>query len=235
MAVLRVASILNWAWFQLHQIEMGLFHTSTHVVTMCGMANCEWCGGDLPVRTGAGRPRRFCSDRCKRRRVGEPSADQARRLREEFAAGVRFGRLTVVEYQGSVAVAVRCDCGEARSVPAADLRNGHTVSCGCKKFEHPGGISTHGMSGSPEYRAWANIKDRIFNPACHAFENYGGRGLTMEPEWVDDFAAFFAEVGPRSSPDLSIDRVDNDRGYVRGNLRWATASEQAQNQRRWAA
>lgn len=51
----------------------------------------------------------------------------------------------------------------------------------------------------------------------------------MAPEWLHDFPAFLAFVGPRPSPAHSIDRIDNDGGYVPGNVRWADKSEQALN------
>jgi hypothetical protein len=160
--------------------------------------------------------------------------ERAERARAEFPAGAQFGRLTVVAYRDSGHVMVRCVCGVVKDYNAYDLRHGVVVSCGCKRTEWTGAVPTHGMAGSPEYAAWTNIKQRIFNPECHAYKDYGGRGLGMEPAWVDDFAAFLSEVGVRPNPDLSIDRIDNYLGYVRGNLRWATRSQQAQNTRRAA-
>jgi hypothetical protein len=49
--------------------------------------------------------------------------------------------------------------------------------------------------------------------------------------WRNDFAAFLEEVGPRPSPEHSLERKKNDRGYEPGNVRWATATEQARNRR----
>lgn len=51
----------------------------------------------------------------------------------------------------------------------------------------------------------------------------------MAEEWIDDFRAFLAHIGPAPDPRLSLDRIDNNRGYEPGNVRWATASEQARN------
>jgi hypothetical protein len=59
---------------------------------------------------------------------------------------------------------------------------------------------------------------------------YGGRGITVCPEW-DSFERFLEDVGQRPDPSLSLDRVDNDRGYEPGNVRWATRAEQAANRR----
>lgn len=79
-----------------------------------------------------------------------------------------------------------------------------------------------------EYTAWHNAKRRCHDPKnCH-YHRYGGRGITMCDEWRDDFAAFYAHMGP--CPDgYTLDRIDNDKGYERGNCRWATPRQQALN------
>jgi hypothetical protein len=72
---------------------------------------------------------------------------------------------------------------------------------------------------------------RCFDPKNHAYENYGGRGITVCERWKNDVSAFIADMGPRPSPKHSIDRKDNDGNYEPGNCRWATAREQRRNQR----
>jgi hypothetical protein len=179
---------------------------------------------------GRGRPRKWCArSRCANR----PGP-------VVLPPGSRFERWTVVEFVRRSVVVVRCDCGTERVLAACELESGRSKSCGCRRSEvskatlasmaqSPG--FKHGLSGTPEYAAWANIKRRIFNPACPAYPNYGGRGLTMEPDWVGSFGAFLAHVGSRPAPHLSIDRINNDLGYVKGNLRWATPAEQTANRR----
>lgn len=76
---------------------------------------------------------------------------------------------------------------------------------------------------------WLAVKQRCFDTKFRDFHRYGGRGITLHPDWVHDFDAFFAHVGPRPSPKHSLDRIDNDRGYVPGNLRWATQTVQNRN------
>lgn len=80
----------------------------------------------------------------------------------------------------------------------------------------------HQMTYSVEYRAWKHAKERCFNPKARGYARYGGRGITMCPEWVHDFAAFFVHIGPRPAKGLLLDRIDNDGHYEPGNVRWAT-------------
>jgi hypothetical protein len=87
----------------------------------------------------------------------------------------------------------------------------------------------HGMTGTPEHRAWKNMKTRCSNPNTGYHHRYGARGITVCPEWRDSFERFFADVGVRPTSGHTLERVDNDRGYEAGNVRWATRREQAQN------
>lgn len=89
----------------------------------------------------------------------------------------------------------------------------------------------HGMNKSPEHRAWVHMKQRCNNQRKREWPHYGGRGIKVCAEWESSFMAFFAHVGPRPSPKHSIDRIDVDRGYEPGNVRWATHQEQIENTR----
>lgn len=83
---------------------------------------------------------------------------------------------------------------------------------------------------NPVYSTWKGIKRRcrIIGRSRHAIE-YEYRGVKMHPDWENNFQAFYNEVGDKPSPNHQIDRIDNDLGYVPGNLRWALPKENANN------
>jgi hypothetical protein len=83
---------------------------------------------------------------------------------------------------------------------------------------------------SREYNAWLNAKKRCFRPNNPKYADYGGRGITMCPEWKDSFPAFLRDMGP--VPDgYSLHRVDNDGNYEQGNCCWASRKEQDRHKR----
>ncbi len=150
--------------------------------------------------------------------------------------GLRVGRLTVLRRVGTqnrkATWACVCDCGTERVISGSDLRSGNTISCGCFHFERQKAVPrTHGERDSVEYGIWTGMHQRCSNPNVAAFPRYGGRGIRVAPVW-DDFEVFLKDVGRRPSQEHSIDRVDNNRGYEPGNVRWATRHEQARNTRR---
>ena len=75
------------------------------------------------------------------------------------------------------------------------------------------------------------MKTRCYNPNYSEFDSYGGRGIIVDPSWINDFPAFLAHIGPRPSAKHSIDRIENDGNYEPGNVRWATLETQVNNKR----
>jgi len=88
----------------------------------------------------------------------------------------------------------------------------------------------HGLTNSPEYRAWCHMKTRCYLKTVHNYGNYGGRGIRVCDRWLNSFEHFYADMGPRPSRAHSLDRYPDKNGdYKPGNCRWATLKEQARN------
>lgn len=89
----------------------------------------------------------------------------------------------------------------------------------------------HGMSRTPEHKAWAAMLDRCRNPKNPSYHNYGGRGIKVCTRWQDSFGNFLSDMGRKPSPKYSIERRNNSRGYTPANCAWVTSKEQTNNMR----
>jgi hypothetical protein len=87
----------------------------------------------------------------------------------------------------------------------------------------------HGLSRSRAFQCWKNMKARCLNPQHRQYPDYGGRGITVCERWLI-FENFYADMGD-PPPGLSLDRINNNGNYERGNCRWATVAEQLANRR----
>lgn len=156
--------------------------------------------------------------------------------------GQRFGRVTVTSELEKAPPRRRmfsfvCDCGGIGRAAFGDLRSGHTASCGCLQRERTGAANrSHGYSQAVGtigrmYWIWQTMNQRCSNPRSHDWKNYGGRGISVCERWRRSFEHFLLDVGSRPSPDLSIDRINNDGNYEPGNVRWTTRSIQNRNKR----
>lgn len=157
--------------------------------------------------------------------------------------GKKFGKLLVIKrvenyIQPSGAIKARflckCDCGKETIVDTSRLKSGNTKSCGCYKIEKTKEIKTkHGLKNTSIYAVWQAMKKRCYKKNNRAYKNYGGRGITICNEWKDNFLEFYNwAVSNGYKKGLTIDRIDNNKGYYPNNCRWADYKKQGRNTRK---
>lgn len=157
-----------------------------------------------------------------------------------FYIGQKFGHLTLTRQLRplkkrpySARWRARCACGKLIAVHQSYLvRDGNPKThCGCK-------IKTLKTIYNREYRIWLMMRKRCTDTTHVAYKYYGGRGIKVCDEWFDKengFEKFFKALGAAPSTGHSIDRIDVDGNYTPGNVRWATAKQQAGNTQRTKA
>jgi hypothetical protein len=149
--------------------------------------------------------------------------------------GKRFGRLVVQtraeSKNGKTAWRCLCDCGQTKVITGSQLRTGRTRSCGCLALEVLKRPRKHGQSHrgrhTRAYRIWRSLFKRCYSPGFRYYYRYGGRGIEVDPRWFN-FLNFYADMGD-CPEDKTLERVNNNRNYWKGNCVWATQKQQARN------
>lgn len=148
--------------------------------------------------------------------------------------GNTYGYLTVVKKYGldnnrrNSTWLCKCKCGNETIVNRSALVSGHTISCGCRQYESKN--YTHNMSKTRIYKEWLAMRRRCYHSSEKDFGSYQGKNITVCAEWKDDFTAFRDWAYSSGYTDeLTIDRIDNDKGYSPDNCRWVTMEEQQRN------
>lgn len=153
-------------------------------------------------------------------------------------AGIKYGRLTIVEEKEKYIspkgypqrrVLCKCECGNTHICTLNNLKNGSTKSCGCYQKELASRTkSTHGMSGSRPHSIWNQMIMRCHNPKSRGFKNYGAKGITVCEKWKT-FEGFWEDMSNGYKDNLTIDRINNSKGYSKSNCKWSTPREQQNN------
>lgn len=158
-------------------------------------------------------------------------------------SGARFGRLVVTSKttkrssSGTVIYSCLCDCGNLKEVDGVNLRRGCTQSCGCLAKEKLAESAktnrvTHGATAGgklpPTYKSWLTMRRRCNDPSYKDYPRYGGNGIKVCPEWENSYETFLKDMGKRLKG-MTLDRIDNSKGYSKSNCRWATGLTQMNN------
>jgi hypothetical protein len=145
----------------------------------------------------------------------------------------KYGKLTIIEIvekkkykNGSVVIFVKCkcECGNEKIINFNNIKRGLVKSCGCI-------VKTrNGLSKTREYQIYRHIINRCFNQKDINYKNYGGRGIKVCDEWINNFEAFYNWATKNGYTEkLTIDRINVNGDYEPANCRWTTMKQQQNN------
>lgn len=216
--------------------RIGEVHGDYEIVSVERLNNSEWyimrcleCGAEKKVSAE-------CFQNVKNFHCTKHYVQQIKF--DESYIGEKNNHLTVIgitrDKVGQRAFLCKCDCGKEVPVKPTYWENGKIKSCGCKHNEYS---TTHGGSKERLYKVWGDMKSRCYNKNSACYMNYGGRGIMICEEWIDDYSKFrewaYSNGYDENAPfgECTIDRIDVNGNYEPSNCRWITNVEQQKNKR----
>lgn len=192
------------------------------------IGKCQVCGCEKEISYPSIKNGHWKDDKCHKHYVQPIKYDKS-------YIGKQYGRLTVIDVKDKCVrkFKCRCDCGNIYYAVPCDLENGSAKSCGCLQRE----ISENSVSSDRLYCVWNGMRNRCYNPNHKGYESYGGRGITICEEWLNDYLKFKAwaySTGYDENAEkgeCTIDRIDVNGNYEPSNCRWITIQEQQKNKR----
>jgi len=196
------------------------------------LCKCD-CGGEKIAPTQDLRSGKIQSCGCIKAEISQKAEDKI--------VNQKFGRLTVLSVDHREAkrmyLKCKCDCGNETIVRKDQLVNGHTTSCGCAQKDAVRALAKHGMCETRVYKLYQTMKARCYSPKANGYEHYGGRGIKVCDEWLNDPMTFIKWCYDNGYDDTAergectIDRIDVNGDYEPSNCRFVPNLVQQNNRR----